>query len=181
MKSLLLLILSSTYALSQENSELYGSILTTYVWSSNDTLVLAPGAKFNSNSVATKIFSQWSAKIPGATWIWSSETLLNPNTYQYCKFFNYFQVNNKISSAILELAAENQVFTLLNGVPTGCSSTTSTATLSTQLKCDVTKFIDKGMNIITFRVNNMRWNASGSNGYAGLLYKLTITTIISSN
>jgi hypothetical protein len=161
------------------SSQLLSSIeLVKYVVSDANALVVGPDVKGLVRAVAANRASTWSANIPGATWIWDNASLLNSGNYQYCKFFSYFEVVGVVKSVTLDLAADCMAFAFINGIPTRCSSQTNSATLATQLNCDVTHLVSSGMNLLTVRVTNMVRTGS-SDGYSGVLYKLTISSTLS--
>jgi hypothetical protein len=113
-------------------------------------------------AVAATVVGGWTASIPGATWIWTS----NGNAVDVV-FSNWFNVPGTLVSATLYLAADDDVQTYINSVTAGCNKI-SAYTSGGQVQCDVTGFVQNGSNQIEF------WVTNSGGGPAGLLYKLVI-------
>jgi hypothetical protein len=130
-----------------------------YLYSDANTQA-TPLASISGPGVPQTVAGGWTASIPGATWIWGSsgtEVL----------FSNWFSLNGQVTSAILNMAGDDNVQTIVNGNLVPACSGNSMWTSSAQITCDVTALLDTGANSLQFYVIN-------TGGPAGLLFKLTV-------
>ena len=146
-----------------------GTYLRIYVVSDTNTAVVGPNVVGISSATVSIGNSGWTANIPGALWIWDKANAGGTDTVV---FTNDFGVTGMPLSVLLNLAADNDVFTYINGRNANCSKLNNSYQLATQLTCDVTPYVQEGLNVITFRVIN-------AGGPGGLLYKLTIDSFVS--
>ena len=107
----------------------------------------------------------WKANFPGAVMIWevSGNALWNYN----CTFYKYFHVAGSISSALLRVAVDDAFTAYINGIYCNCETATANFN-GNGMTCDVTSFIVKGLNLLSFNCYN------GQVG-AALLYQLNIS------
>ena len=152
-----------------------GRLLTYFVVS--DTNVLVSGADVASQSNAVVTYSGnggWSASIPGASWIWDAYAVSAPNIPQTVYFTKEFYVPGIPVSAILDVAADNSVWVILNGQAGICDTPNGSFSSSLQKRCTVTNFVVPGMNMIQFTVLNIAGGSSYQGNPAGLLFKLSL-------
>jgi hypothetical protein len=107
----------------------------------------------------------WTASIPGSVWIWSQDASSSD-----VMFSNWFYVYGTPVSAMLYVAADDNVMSFINGVTVNCNKNTAYVPQG-QGTCDVTTFVNSGVNDIQFLVTNL-------GGPAGLLYRLAVTVRI---
>lgn len=150
-----------------EGDETYESV---YV-SDSSTLVGA-----NPAAVLTFIHNAWTAVIPDASWIWSTDpVVLVPAVDEIETFTKTFEVTGTPTSASLEIAADNDYSVKLNGSPL-CSDTTGN-NFSVTDNCPINVLdLDEGENTLEFTVTNKEIadNLNPKINPAGLMYKLTI-------
>ena len=65
------------YVLAQNCNSLSPLNFTFLVLSNSNTLVVEPGMSNEKNAVNLMTIPTWTAKIPGATWIWDNVTRVN--------------------------------------------------------------------------------------------------------
>jgi hypothetical protein len=119
----------------------------------------------------------WTASIPGATWIWSSDPVATPTTIDDTKTFDKtFTISGPVSTASLDIAADNFYTVSVNGIQVGSEqSDPNNFQLATQDHYTVTNLVS-GVNTIKVVARNM--GVAGStpaSNPAGILYKLTYT------
>jgi hypothetical protein len=178
MKSLLLLFGFSLALHTSAGPNLSQGTLSFYIVSDTTNVVVGPDDTGFARAVATWVHPAWTASIPGATWIWDSYYVSDPANDQYVAFTNDFGVAGSVQSASLSVAADNQLWVYINGIPAGCDQVQST--YAGAIQCDVTPYVFTGLNVITFQVKNI--GVGGSNGQTnpgGLLYKLKVTSAFS--
>jgi hypothetical protein len=152
---------------------------TITIVSDQNTLVLGPDVSEISNAVSAWQMDTWNAKILGATWIWDRYQVSNPASDQFVTFMNSFWVVGKPLRAILDLAADDTVVTYVNGKTTDCISSGGSFEEENQLECDLTGFVEEGLNIIMFKVGNIAGGVDflPTLNPAGLLYRLTVDVV----
>ena len=152
--------------------------LYSYIASDLTNLVVGPDATGITHSAAT--YSQngaWTASIPGAQWIWDSYFVSAPGTSQYVVFTNNFGIIGSPQSANLIVGGDNNVWVYVNGRPVlACEIVTNGFSTGTVKTCNVTPYVNSGMNIITFHVQNLASSSDPTANPAGLLYKLAISS-----
>ena len=120
------------------------------------------------------LHSGWTAVIPGASWIWSDNPVVDPihdTTRTFVRGFNWY---GGVESATFEIASDNSYRTDLNGAMNDDVSEDNYA-LTTQDVYDVTSAIEQGGNNLEIEVKNWAQpNSTSQTNPAGLLYKLTI-------
>ena len=137
---------------------------TLFLSSSTATQVTGPTNYFGGPAVveSNQAVGGW-VSIPGGSWIWDSLSPTNPNAYQQCFFSQEFEIQGKITSAILLIAADDNVQIAVNGK----AVTSINGAYYSIHNINVATFINPGLNIINFAVLN-------TGGPAGVLYTLTI-------
>ena len=152
-----------------------------YVASDLTNLVVGPDVAGITHSAST--YSQnpgWGVSIPGAQWIWDSYYVSAPASNQYTVFTNNFGIIGQPQLAILTVGGDNNVWTYVNGRPVLACEIVGNGYSTGSLKtCYVTPYLNSGMNIITFHVQNIgsAGETNPANNPAGLLYKLSISSI----
>lgn len=129
----------------------------------------------NAAAVSTPYNSAWTASIPGATWIWSTATVTDPTTDQSATFDKTFTVSGDVTSATLDIAADNSYQVWINGTLVGQDASEDNYSSYDEYTSTVVSALHSGTNTITVTVKN--WGEPGSTpsmNPAGLLYKLSI-------
>jgi hypothetical protein len=149
-----------------------------YVFSDIYNFVNGPTQAQGSAVQAWDGHKKWTASIPGAVWIWDSEKVKEPESKETVVFTNFFAVEGKVQSAVLDIAADHAVWVRINGKKTECFRHESSFTRETQFKCDVGKYVEVDLNKIEFKVSNGPAGINDDENPAGLLYRLTILTLV---
>lgn len=154
-------------------------ILSFYVASDTNNWVLGPSTPNGGQAVQVSPVSAWTASIPGANWIWDSSAVTSPEIDQTCFFINEFFIQGTPISGSYQVAADNRVWTSINGQSVNCDVLSLSYTSSNQRTCDVTSFLKTGMNVIQITVTNdaQPGGNSGTNP-AAVLYKLALKSKI---
>lgn len=129
----------------------------------------------NPSAVLSFIHDAWTAVIPDASWIWSTDpVVLIPEVNEVETFTKTFEVTGTPTSASLMIAADNFYSVDLNGEFLCADESENNFSLGGQDTCviDLGDLVD-GTNTLEFTVNNMAGDSVTSNP-AGLKYKLTI-------
>ena len=114
----------------------------------------------------------WTAEIEGAKWIWKSEYVENPTQDETYTFVKTFDWAGGISSAELEIAADNTYVVELNGNEIGKDEAENN--FGSTDTYDVSSVIEQGSNTIKFEVTNIGGDSDPERNPAGLLYRLEI-------
>ena len=117
----------------------------------------------------------WTAHIPGATWIWKTFFVANPGIDEVTHFTKDFVVSGAVASATMTISADNSYSFSINGTPIGGDNTEYNYRAENQHTFNVTTNLHAGTNTLTFEVKN--WGMTGASpeaNPAGLLYKLHI-------
>lgn len=131
------------------------------------------------NAVALSfIHPAWTASIPGATWIWSTNPVASPTTVDDTQIFEKnFTIIGTPLSAILDIATDNFYKVWVNGVLVAEEQTNeNNFQLATQDNYSVANLV-AGNNIIKIEATNKA--LAGSNpesNPAGVLYKLVVNS-----
>ncbi len=137
---------------------------TTLVVTNNDFAV----ATYDGNEA-------WTASIPGATWIWDTEQVVDPEVETTRVFEETFTVNGA-TNAILNIAADNTYRIYINDELFADRTDINTNFQALgQKQFDITSELIDGENTIRFEVINR--GLGGSNylqNPAGLLFKITL-------
>jgi fibro-slime domain-containing protein len=132
----------------------------------------------NPSAVLSFIHDAWTAVIPGASWIWSTDPVtLVASVDEVETFTKTFEVTGTPTSASLMVAADNSYSVTLNGVtPLTCDGS-GILNFQTADTCiiDVTD-LNTGENTLLFTVTNKEIadNLNPKINPAGLIYKLEI-------
>jgi hypothetical protein len=121
------------------------------------------------------IHPEWTASIPGASWIWGTNPVADAVNETTQTFTRTFVWNGPVASANLDISADNSYTVTLNGNPIGADAGENNHALATQDTYVVpgAAFV-QGVNTLTFQVKNFA-QAGGvpESNPAGLLYKFT--------
>lgn len=145
------------------NFQLYHSGYYTIV---SDSQTLANG----SPAVPTWVHSDWTADIPGATWIWSEYLVSDPTNNVTVNFTRTFNLPAGSFQGSLTIAADNFYTCYLNGLFIAADRG-----FMVEDRYSLDGMLQNGLN--TFRCEVMNLEAPGSTPYlnpAGLLYKISI-------
>lgn len=140
----------------------------------SDTTTLENGDA--SVPVPTPYHANWTASIPGATWIWGEDPMSDTVNDLEETFTKTFTVDGTPTGGILEIAADNSYEVILNNQPLCSSSEEDNYSAEGQDTCLIdASDLQSGLNTIEFKVKN--WAQVGgteATNPAGLLYKLTL-------
>jgi predicted ribosomally synthesized peptide with SipW-like signal peptide len=140
------------------------------------------GPNLPHSAVAAWTHSAWTASIPGATWIWTT----NPTTqydatndviYTFQKKFTWM---GPINGATLAMAvgSDNSYEVWLNGTKVAFDTNENNfATADVISSASLTPYIIQGENTLEIKVKNWKpngWEGTPYTNPAGLLYKFTI-------
>ncbi|HEV7424396.1 MAG TPA: hypothetical protein VGO21_04375 [Candidatus Paceibacterota bacterium] len=136
----------------------------------------------DGNAVPTyNLNPDWTASIPGATWIWSTYKVVNPlvnTTVRFQKDFNITDSN--ISSATLYFAADNGFKVTLNGAflfQSDQNGVDSAFIKELQKTVNITSQAHTGSNTIIFEITNFGSpGTTPESNPAGLLYKIDVNS-----
>ncbi len=147
------------------------------------TTIVSDGTTVTVGGVSTSVLvpvGAWTASIPGASWIWASPA--DAGTEMFDKGFTFPGV---VTSATLDIAADNTYGVTLNGNAVGSDASEVNFTLGGQDNYSVsTASFVAGTNMLEATVNNLTLAAgdgaatvapSGENP-AGLMYKLVVNS-----
>lgn len=133
----------------------------------------------DGNAVALDpIHKEWTASIPGATWIWSTNPIVGPtddadNTEVFTKTFN---IVGTPTGGTLDIAADNNYSVKVNGTSVPVVFNQNNFQIGTQDTYNVLPMLVSGSNTLEITVTNWEigQDAKPANNPAGLLYKLTL-------
>lgn len=130
------------------------------------------------DTAGNQLHSAWTASIPGATWVWSSNPpvdTVNDLTETFTKTFTIAGVPN--ADATLMIAADNSYSVDVNGNVAVCADAAENNHASADTCVIPQADIHTGSNTLTFTVKN--WAQVGGtpqSNPAGLMYKLSYTS-----
>lgn len=118
----------------------------------------------------------WTANIPGATWIWKTFFVQNPTQDETTTFSRTFKINGEVKIASLVIAADNQYTVSINNNLVGNDQQGDNFFDEKKDIYDIAPYLNSGVNTIVFTVNNLALNdSSPETNPAGLLYKISVT------
>ncbi len=127
----------------------------------------------------TPIHEAWTASIPGASWIWSTNPIVGPtndadNTEVFIKTFN---IVGTPTGGTLDIAADNNYSVKVNGTSVPVVFNQNNFQAGTQDTYNVLPMLVSGLNILEITVTNLEigQDPNPANNPAGLLYKLSLT------
>jgi glucose/arabinose dehydrogenase len=155
---------SSTSACSQD---LAHPVLTSDISSKTHT-----GAK----AVPTYVSPEWTAWIPGASWIWNSYFVNDPANGETETFTRTFDLSGTPTAGGIVIGADDFYEASLNGVDFATVSDLNNFAEGNQDTYDVAGLLRRGENTLTITVHNIPTGDVDpkANG-AGLRYRLTMT------
>jgi len=119
---------------------------------------------------------EWTAYIPGATWIWKTFFVELPLEDEANTFTRSFVINNNIQDASLVVGADNKYSLSVNGILISDDNETNNFYDIYKDVYDIKSYLNVGVNILTFTVTNIALEGSNpETNPAGLLYKLSVT------
>ena len=129
------------------------------------------------SSALTFIHSAWTANIPGATWIWSTDPISDTTITDTETFIKTFNVTGTPDSGTLDIASDNFYKVWVNDVFVGEEQTNeNNFQLATQDNYNVTSLLVNGSNTIKIEATNKGVEESDfESNPAGVLFKLTWT------
>ncbi len=124
------------------------------------------------NAVKTFVHKLWTS-ITGAEWIWKTEYVENPTQEEIYGFKKEFDVHGTVSSATLQMAADNSYKVWVNECLVGEDDGEHNYADIEEYPVDSSCFKETG-NIIKFKVRNLAGASDPEDNPAGLLYRLDI-------
>lgn len=153
--------------------------VTFFIMSDTNNKILATDTRPEQNAVLTFDESnEWTAKIPGAIWIWSDYIVQNPDLDETVTFVNNFYVPGGVIEGSIELAADHSVWVYLNNQETNCFNDQGSFTNFSQFTCDLGLYLTSGNNELKLVVTNAGSNIEDDPNPAGLLYKMMIKSLV---
>lgn len=154
--------------------------VTFFIMSDTNNKVLATHARPERNAVqAWDEYYEWTASIPGATWIWSDVDVLTPYEDETVTFTNTFYVPGGVIEGSLELAADHSVWVYLNNQETKCQNELGSFSIFSQFTCDLSFYLTPGQNTLKLIVtNHAKTSEDDEPNPAGLLYKMMIKSLV---
>lgn len=116
------------------------------------------------DAVLSIIPSEFTAKIPGANWIWS---IYYSPSVSYSNIYKSFFIAGSPTSATFYIAVDDSHTVKINEKSFGCDLPSHSYTLETQKTCDATSVVQPGLNTLVIEAL-----CNGYNG--GVLYKLVV-------
>jgi hypothetical protein len=123
-------------------------------------------------AVATFVHKAWTS-IQGATWIWKTEYVENPTEDETYGFMKEFSIYGTVSSAALQVAADNSYKVWINDCFYEESLIEDNYSQEDTYIVSESCLKDTG-NVIKFKVKNWAGNSDPEKNPAGLLYRLDI-------
>ncbi len=147
-------------------------LLTCEITSDTGTLII----ENNEYAVETYEHRNWTALIPGATWVWETFYVEDPTVNTTRTFTETFVVNG-IDTATLDVAADNGYQLFVNDqLVQDRRSIENNFQTHTQKTFDIAEFLVDGENTFTIEVTNKGvQNANALQNPAGVLYKLVVS------
>jgi hypothetical protein len=145
--------------------------LTCEMTSDSGTVVV------ENNSYATSTYEHrnWTASIPGATWVWETFLVEDPSEVTVRTFKETFSVDG-VGPASLEVAADNGYKVYMNGnLVVDRSTLPNNFQTHTQNTYDVGGEIVEGENTLLIEVTNFATSNNPRNNPAGVLYRLVVS------
>ena len=120
---------------------------------------------------------RWTASIPGAAWIWKTQYIDNPLITESSTFTKVINVSGTVTSATLDMNADNSFVVLVNGIQVGANPTEFNYFAENESHFDIASAMHNGTNTIQFVVTNWALaNGTIATNPAGLLYSLDLKT-----
>lgn len=127
------------------------------------------------HAVATYTSPEWTANIPGATWIWNAFHVADPANGETVTFTKDITATGTISAASIVVGADDFFTGSLNGVQFGQSEEFTNYVAGHEHTYDLTPLLHTGTNTLSFTVVNIpTGDTDPEMNPAGLRYKLDI-------
>jgi choice-of-anchor C domain-containing protein len=118
------------------------------------------------------IHSEWTASIPGATWIWKTGATASDEVVAFEKSFI---VTGTVLSAVLDIASDNSYKVFIDNVEVAADPSEDNFHLGTQDTHNLIANVTPGVHTLRIEVKN--WGAfDATSNPAGLLYKFEVQT-----
>ena len=127
----------------------------------------------DTTAYATFVHSAWTS-ISGSTWIWDAYHVAHPDQSETKDFSKDFTVMGTLTSATLEVAADNSFTVWINGTQVA-ADTTEFNYSAVKSYTIATNLLIQGTNTIKMEVTNFPSGTDPEANPAGALYKLTLT------
>lgn len=127
----------------------------------------------NQFAVETFVHPNWTANIPGASWVWETFFVESPTQEETKTFKETFTVENP-TNAYLDVAADNSYKIFVNGNLFHDESDNGNFTAAQQAQYDILSALQNGENTLEIEVINRSGNANPEKNPAGVLYKLVV-------
>lgn len=113
----------------------------------------------------------WTVSIPGASWIWPTFKVVNPQATTTVIFEKRFFATSTSASAILNIAADDTYLVKLNGVQVAIGGSHEVSK-----EHNISSALVAGENVMTIEVSNIPIvGSTPESNPAGLIYKLNLT------
>ena len=149
-----------------------------YIASDLEDWVKGPSKPNGGKAVLAVGNPRWTANIPGAIWIWDSESVTDPTIVQTVHYFKEFFIPSVPLTASFTVSGDNKIWTYLNGESFGCDNLDGSWWAGSEKTCDALSKVNYGLNVLNITVvnNAVPGLAPGiGNNPGGALYKLSLT------
>ena len=154
-------------SLAQNCQTLYSN--TFYINSSSLIDIFDSNMQFFQKPVVVQPRSKWTASIPNADWIWSTNSTIS-NSDTILNFQVEINLNILPTNAELKVAVNNKVNVFANSRNATLCATTSSSNTTT---CDLIQFLVLGHNTFKFYAIN-------TGGYGGLIFSIKLVSHLNS-
>lgn len=132
----------------------------------------------DGNAVPTYQSSLWTPVFPGATWIWSSQFVQNPEGGDTSTFVLDFTLPAAVASSTLEISADDYFVVAVNGTQVDSQYGEANFFPENIYTYHTPQLFQQGANTMTFKVVNAPYFYTGQgttqNNPAGLLFRLGV-------
>ena len=144
----------------------------------SDTTDIVLGENPQNAVPAEQDIAEWTAEIPGATWIWSERIPSDQDNATTVLFLKNFFIPGGVIDGSVQIAADHSGWVWVNNQETQCSREEASFSLYSQFTCWIADYLVPGMNTIKFSVTNPGRSSPEEFNPAGLLYKLTLRSLV---
>ena len=130
-------------------------IISYYIVSDLEDWVTGPSKPNGGKAVLAVGNSRWTANIPGAIWIWDSESVTDPSIDQTVYYVKEFFIPGVPLTASFTVSGDNRIWTYLNGESFGCDSLDGSWFAGTEKTCNALSKVKYGVNVLNITVTNI--------------------------
>jgi hypothetical protein len=117
----------------------------------------------------------WTNSITGASWIWTTAQVVNPNVNETATFVKQFNLTNAPTSGTVQIAADDGYTLSINGTTVGANDGTSQLNFISPTSYDVpADLLVSGSNTIKVVGTNIGFPSTPQENPAGIVYSLNV-------